>query len=223
MPKPTKSEGPKSGPKGVDGPKFRVFFPSPTFIFVLFFVLGGPKAARGFHTTARELETSTLEGPRVQKTPPKFNEKTPRERQKERKWERREETKEKERNFGRSRRRGIQRRGVQCREFQLRRVGSWKCQKPIELACCLMPFLGGLVMSLKSLGSGRKSVTCARGTSVHRVGHYHQRPVLTLVSASFCHGPTARPCVDVKRQGHDACHGLRHPCCVTPRLTLLDT
>ena len=60
----------------------------------------------GFHTTARELQTCTFEGPGLQKTPPKFNEKTPREGRKERIL-RRERVK-KERNFGRSRGRAVQ-------------------------------------------------------------------------------------------------------------------
>ena len=41
---------------------------------------------RGSHTTARELQTCTFQGPCASKTPPKFHEKTPRERQNERKW-----------------------------------------------------------------------------------------------------------------------------------------
>ena len=44
-----------------------------------------------------------------------------------------------------------------------------------------------------------------------------------VVNASVCHGPSARPWLAVERQGHDASRGLRHPCCVTPRPTLLDT
>ena len=51
----------------------------------------------GFHTTAREPKHAHLRAPALQ-TPPKFNEKTPRETQKERnfRWERAK----KERNFG---------------------------------------------------------------------------------------------------------------------------
>ena len=51
----------------------------------------------GFHTTTRELQTCTCQGPALQ-TPPKFHEKTPRERQKERNWGREKE--KKARNFG---------------------------------------------------------------------------------------------------------------------------
>ena len=43
-----------------------------------------PAGPPGFHTTARELQTRTFDGPGPSKTPPKFHEKTPRETQKER-------------------------------------------------------------------------------------------------------------------------------------------
>ena len=61
------------------GPKISHFFPSPA-----------PKAAS--HDSPRA-QTCTLEGPSASKTPPKFHEKTPREREKERKWEREREKK----------------------------------------------------------------------------------------------------------------------------------
>ena len=47
----------------------------------------------GVHTTARELQTRTLEGPGASKTPTKFHEKTPPEREKERTWGREREKK----------------------------------------------------------------------------------------------------------------------------------
>ena len=61
-------------------------------------VPAAPKPS-GFHTTTREPKRAHLRAT-PQQTPPKFNEKTPRERQKERKWGGRGE--KKERNFGRS-------------------------------------------------------------------------------------------------------------------------
>ena len=53
-------------------------------------------------------QTCTFKGPGIQ-TPPKFHEKTPREREKERKWGR--EREKKARNFGRSGGGGVQRAG----------------------------------------------------------------------------------------------------------------
>ena len=52
----------------------------------------------GFHTKTQKLQTCTFQGSRPSKTPPRFNEKTPRE-------------KEKERNFARSGGGGVRRRG----------------------------------------------------------------------------------------------------------------
>ena len=62
----------------------------------------------GFHTTAREPKRAHLSVPALQ-TPPKFNEKTPREGRKERILRR--EREKKERNFGRSRGRAVQGKG----------------------------------------------------------------------------------------------------------------
>ena len=51
-----------------------------------------PPGPPGFHTTARELQTCTLEGPGASKTPPKFHERTPKREKKERQlWREREE------------------------------------------------------------------------------------------------------------------------------------
>ena len=47
----------------------------------------------GRHTTARELQTCTFQGPGASKTPPKFHEKTPRETQKRARWWREREKK----------------------------------------------------------------------------------------------------------------------------------
>ena len=52
----------------------------------------------GFHTTTRELNSCTFEGPGASKTPPKFHEEAPRETQKERDGSGR--GKKKARNFG---------------------------------------------------------------------------------------------------------------------------
>ena len=100
----------------LDRPKFRSLFSLSRRIFVLFLFWGessrgslvvfeapGPSNVHvwalglsceapaasgppGLHMTTREHQTCTFEGPGLQKTPPKFNEKTPKERGKERKF-----------------------------------------------------------------------------------------------------------------------------------------
>ena len=94
-----------AGPPAPAGPlKIWRFFPSSDPIFALFLSLslsGGLLVefwwCPGFHTTARELQTCTFEGPGASKTPPKFHEKSSPEREQERKWRR---ERQKTRNFG---------------------------------------------------------------------------------------------------------------------------
>ena len=70
---PTHQDRPKFSCFSLSRPQFACFIPS------LGGLLVGPP---GFHTTARELQTCTFEGAGASKTPPKFHEKTPREREK---------------------------------------------------------------------------------------------------------------------------------------------
>ena len=75
---------------------------------------GGPKAAGASHDSPRA-QTCTFEGHRLHKTPPKFHEKTPRERQKERNGGGRGEKRAK---FWAVRRREVRGRGVRRRVVQ---------------------------------------------------------------------------------------------------------
>ena len=126
--------GPKGGATmGGGGPKFRAFFISPAAKFVLFFPLWGSSVefwwclkrrdaqmcAVGVLWLFCEAPAAHLSVPALQ-TPPKFNEKTPPEREERKKFPAGE--RKKERNFGRSRRRAVRRRGVRGRAVRRGRV-----------------------------------------------------------------------------------------------------
>ena len=64
-----------------------------SFNFFVFFFVFAPFGPQGLHTTARELQTCTFHAPGASKTPPNFNERTPKRGKNGRKlWQEREKS-----------------------------------------------------------------------------------------------------------------------------------